>query len=141
MEAEKILELEDERLKEDTVTVTAQDEELAQLRAAIAAEQDIVDDLTEKLDEQNKIKTKEDLRNRDLQRENTALTAKKKFIEVEYDYTGSVDGVGKNLKLFEEIIKSNQNVNNTVTNFMKRVEVTHKEVEAIIDEKSRMGGF
>ena len=29
MEAEKILELEDERLKEDTVTVTAQDEELA----------------------------------------------------------------------------------------------------------------
>ena len=123
------------------MTVTAQDDELAQLRAAIATEQDLVDDLTEKLDEQNKIKTKEDLRNRDLQRENTALTAKKKFIEAEYDYTGSVDGVGKNLKLFEEIIKSNQNVNNTVTNFMKRVEVTHKEVEAIIDERNRMGGF
>ena len=87
--------------------MTAQDDELAQLRAAIATEQDLVDDLTEKLDEQNKIKTKEDLRNRDLQRENTALTAKKKFIEAEYDYTGSVDGVGKNLKLFEEIIKSN----------------------------------
>ena len=123
------------------MTVTAQDDELAQLRAAIATEQDLVDDLTEKLDEQNKIKTKEDLRNRDLQRENTALTAKKKFIEAEYDYTGSVDGVGKNLKLFEEIIKSNQNVNNTVSNFMKRVEVTHKEVEAIMDEKNRMGGF
>ena len=121
--------------------MTAQDDELAQLRAAIATEQDLVDDLTEKLDEQNKIKTKEDLRNRDLQRENTALTAKKKFIEAEYDYTGSVDGVGKNLKLFEEIIKSNQNVNNTVSNFMKRVEVTHKEVEAIMDEKNRMGGF
>ena len=99
--------METKRLEEDTVTVTAQDDELAQLRAAIATEQDLVDDLTEKLDEQNKIKTKEDLRNRDLQRENTALTAKKKFIEAEYDYTGSVDGVGKNLKLFEEIIKSN----------------------------------
>ena len=141
MEAEKILELETERLKEDTETVTAQDEELAQLRAAIAAEQELVDDLTEKMDEQNTIKVKEDHRNRELQRENTALTAKKKFIEAEYDYTGSVDGVGKNLKLFEEIIKSNQNVNNTVTSFLERVAVTHKEVEAIIDEKNRMGGF
>ena len=48
------------------MTVAAQDEELAKLRAAIATEQEIVDDLTEKLDEQNQIKTKEELRNRDL---------------------------------------------------------------------------
>ena len=66
MEAEKILELEDLRLKEDTVTVTAQDEELAQLKAAIAAEQALVDDLTEKMDEQEKTKVKEDARNRHL---------------------------------------------------------------------------
>lgn len=141
MEAELILRLEDERLKEDTETVTEQDDELTKLRAAIAAEQADVDVLTEKLDEQNTIKVKEDNRNRHLQQENTALSAKKEFIEAEYDYTKSVEGVGKNLNLFNEIIKSNTNVNNTVADFMKRVEVTHKEVESIIDDRNRMGGF
>ena len=76
-----------------------------------------------------------------MQQENTALSAKKEFIEAEYDYTKSVEGVGKNLNLFNEIIKSNTNVNNTVADFMKRVEVTHKEVESIIDDRNRMGGF
>ena len=93
------------------------------------------------MDEQEKTKIKEDARNRHLQQQNTALTAKKEFIEAEYDYTKSVEGVGKNLNLFNEIIKSNSNVNNTVQNFMKRVETTHKEIEAIIDDRNRMGGF
>ena len=140
MEAEEILRLETQRLTEDTATVTEQDAKLEELRKMIAEEQAVVDDLAEKLDEERATKTKEEARNRLLQQQFTALTAKKEFIDTEYDYSKSVEGVGKNLNVFSEIIRSNNTVNETVTGFIGKVDVVSKEVEKINALKFT-GGF
>ena len=113
---------------------------MADLRKQIEEEQAVVDDLTEKLDEGRKVRTTEEARNRHLQQQFTALTAKKEFIDTEYDYSKSVEGVGKNLNVFSEIIRSNQTVNETVTGFIGKVDVVSKEVEKINALKFT-GGF
>ena len=100
----------------------------------------MVDDLAEKLDEGRKVKATEEARHRHLQQQNTALTAKKEFIDTEYDYSKSVEGVGKNLNVFSEIIRSNNTVNETVTGFIGKVDVVQKEVEKINALKFT-GGF
>ena len=72
----------------------------------------------------------EDAKHRHLQQQNTALTAKKNFIEANYDYTSNVSEL--NLETFKSVVQSNDQVNSTVGNFVSKVDDVKKEVQKIL---------
>ena len=72
----------------------------------------------------------EDSKHRHLQQQNTALTAKKNFIEANYDYTSNVSEL--NLETFKSVVQSNDQVNSTVGNFVTKVDDVKKEVQKIL---------
>ena len=129
MEAEEVLKLKKEQLEEDTTTVAEQDAKLAELKKQIEDEQGVVDDLTNKIEEGTKVKKTEEERHRHLQQQNTALGAKKEFIEAEYDYTTHAEGM--NLEVFRDIMRSNNTINETVAGFVTKVDVVKQEVQKI----------
>lgn len=122
-----------EQLAIDTKEVDEQDKLLAELKAAIEAEQTDVNKLLESVTEERKIKRQEDERNRCVQQENTHLEAKREFIELNYDYTE----VAKNMELgiFQSIVESNNDVNATVKGFVDKVGVTKQEVKKLISQR------
>ena len=65
-----------------------------------------------------------------MQQQFTALDAKKKFIEDNYDYTSAPADM--NLEIFKQIVASNNEVNETVSGFVGKVDVVKKEVNKII---------
>ena len=67
----------------------------------------------------------EEARSRDLNQKNSALTAKLNHIESYYDYKDKVQGIP--LDVFSQVMKSNQGVNETVTNFASKLDATQKD--------------
>ena len=82
------------------------------------------------VDEQARIKRVEEERNRHVQLQNTALLAKKQFIEANYDYTSTADNMS--LEVFKNIVNSNTAVNETVQGLVGKVTDVKKEVSKII---------
>jgi len=103
---------------------------LLELRAEIEKEQKEVDDLDEKCVAHRKIKKTEEEKNRHLQQQFTSLMAKKEFIETKYDYTSAPADM--NLETFKQIVASNNDVNDTISGFVGKVDVVKKEVNKII---------
>lgn len=130
MEAEEKLALKKKQLEEDTETVEQQDALLADLKAKIDAEQATSDEQSEKVAEARSVNKTEDDKHRHLQQQNTALVAKKNFIEANYDYTSNVSEM--NLEIFKGVVQSNDQVNNTVGNFVTKVDDVKKEVQKIL---------
>ena len=56
--------------------------------------------------------------------------AKQEFIEGNYDYTSTPNEL--NLEVFKKIVASNNDVNETVDNFVGKVDGVKKEVQKII---------
>ena len=56
---------------------------------------------------------------------NAALVAKLEFIEKGYDYNKNVQGL--NLEVFRQIMEKNQSVNDTVKNFVGKLDTTKQE--------------
>ena len=56
--------------------------------------------------------------------------AKQEFIEANYDYTSTPNEL--NLEVFKKIVASNNDVNETVDNFVGKVDGVKKEVQKII---------
>ena len=117
-------------LELDTEAVTEQDALLAELKQQIEAEQAEVDTLEESVVEARKVKKFEEERNRHVQQQNTALSAKHEFIEANYDYTSTPNDL--NLEIFKQIVQSNSDVNETVEGFVTKVDGVKKEVTKIL---------
>jgi len=117
-------------LKLDTEVVEEQDKLLAELKAQIEAEQADVDVLNEEVAEQRKIKKVEEEKNRHIQQQFTALSAKNEFIETNYDYTTAASEM--NIEIFKQIVASNNDVNETVAGFVGKVDGVKKEVNKIL---------
>ena len=86
--------------------------------------------LEEKTAELSVVKKIEEEKHRRLEMEHSALTAKKKFIETNYDYTSNVTDM--NLEVFKNIVASNTDVNETVHNLVQKVGGVKKEVSQIL---------
>ena len=86
--------------------------------------------LEEKTAELSVVKKIEEEKHRRLEMEHSALTAKKEFIEKNYDYTSNVTGI--NLEVFKNIMASNTDVNETVQNLVQKVGGVKKEVSQIL---------
>ena len=80
----------------------------------------------EKVTKQKETKKTEEERNRLLHQTNSARSAKKEFIESEYDYTTHAQGMS--LEIFRELQNSNNTVNKQVNLFEKEVEVYKQDV-------------
>ena len=130
MEAEEKLALKKKQLEDDTATVEKQDAQLAELKAKIDAEQATADAQGEKVTEARRVNQEEESKRMHLQQQNTALTAKKNFIEANYDYTSNVSEL--NLETFKSVVQSNDQVNSTVGNFVSKVDDVKKEVQKIL---------
>ena len=65
-----------------------------------------------------------------MQQQFTALSAKREFIETNYDYTSNVDEM--NVGIFNDIVRSNTEVNETMQGFVSSVDTVKKEVSKII---------
>ena len=72
----------------------------------------------------------EEDRNRRVQQEFTALTAKMEFIEANYDYTTTPEEM--QVHFFTDLKKSNEDVNKTVDAFKEKVEGVKTEVKTIL---------
>lgn len=77
-------------MNEDKEVVADQDAKLAELRALIDEEQKLCDEQSADLEKAKKLNRFEEMKSRDLQQKNAALTAKLEFIEQGYDYKGNV---------------------------------------------------
>ena len=77
-----------------------------------------------------KITKVEEDRNRRVQQEFTALTAKMEFIEANYDYTTTPEEM--QVHFFTDLKKSNEDVNKTVDAFKEKVEGVKNEVKTIL---------
>ena len=86
--------------------------------------------LEEKVAEGRKVKKIEEERHRHVQQQFTALSAKKEFIEANYDYTSAPTDM--NLEVFKQIVESNNDVNETVRGFVGKVDGVKKEVQKIL---------
>lgn len=86
--------------------------------------------LEEKTAELSVVKKIEEEKHRRLEMEHSALTAKKEFIETNYDYTSNVTDM--NLEVFKNIVASNTDVNETVHNLVQKVGGVKKEVSQIL---------
>ena len=56
------------------------------------------------------------------------------FIEENYDYTSTAETM--NMDIFNQIIRSNKNMNETVEGFVEQVHDVKKEVNTILAKKS-----
>ena len=127
---EETLKRTQEVLAIDTEEVKEQDLILAQLKKEIEAEQAAVDALEESVGAASVVKKAQDEKHRHVQQQNTALLAKQEFIEGNYDYTSTPNEL--NLEVFKKIVASNNDVNETVDNFVGKVDGVKKEVQKII---------
>ncbi len=130
MEIEEKLKRLNVEFADDTKVVTEQDKLLLELRAEIEKEQAEFNELDEKCVAHRKIKKTEEEKNRHLQQQFTSLMAKKEFIETKYDYTSAPADM--NLETFKQIVASNNDVNDTISGFVGKVDVVKKEVNKII---------
>lgn len=80
-----------------------------------------MDELSEAVSNAKDINRREGELNRQLQQDNRARAAEFEFIETHYDYTTNVNEM--NINLFENIVRSNREVNETVEKFQSRVDV------------------
>ena len=133
------LELEEQLLRKeedmalDKANVEETDALLAELKKQIEAEQAEVDTLQESVDEKKVVKKEEEETHRRVEQENTALRAKLEFIEANYDYTSTATEM--NLDIFSQIMRSNQEVNETVSGFVGKVGDVKKEVTKILAKR------
>lgn len=111
-----------EKMVDDKAVVLEQQAKLDDLKARIDEEQKLCDEQTAELANQTKLNRFEENNSRDLNQKNAALTAKLEFIEQGYDYKGNVQGM--NLEVFRQIMQTNQNVNDTVSNFVGKLDTT-----------------
>jgi chromosome segregation ATPase len=125
MEIEEQLRLSKIGLAEDTAAVDVQDQELAELNRKITEEQKQYDDFTQQLVDQRRIKEREGERNRQLAQTFTALSAKKQFIQSEYDYSEDVGQI--KVDQFRDIMRTNDSVNETVEDFVGKLSKVQKE--------------
>lgn len=79
----------------------------------------------------------EEDKSRDMNQKNASLTAKLDFIEQGYDYKQNVQGI--NLEVFRRIMQQNQSVNDTVQNFVGKVDTTKQETVKLEALKSSFG--
>jgi len=68
-----------------------------------------------------------------------ALTQKLAFIEQNYDYKDNVKGM--NLEMLKQLMKSNDQVNTTVQDFVGRMDNVKTEIENIEIAKGRYQDF
>jgi len=92
-----------------------------------------VDELEEQVTDARKVKKFEEERNRHVQQQYTALSAKNEFIEANYDYTSTPSEL--NLEIFKQIVQSNSDVNDTVEGFVTKVDGVKKEVTKILAQR------
>ena len=123
-----------EELDIDTDVVDEQDKLLAELKRQVEAEQAAVDILEESVTEAKAVNREQEDRHRRVEQENTALRAKLEFIEENYDYTSTAETM--NMDIFNQIIRSNKNMNETVEGFVEQVHDVKKEVNTILAKKS-----
>ena len=123
-----------EALDIDTDVVDEQDKLLAELKRQVEAEQAAVDVLEDSVTEAKIMNREQEDRHRRVEQENTALQAKLEFIEENYDYTSTAETM--NMDIFNQIIRSNKNMNETVEGFVEQVHDVKKEVNTILAKKS-----
>ena len=115
---------------EDTEVVEEQDRQLAALKAEIEAEQAEVEALNDSVVAARKVKKVEEERNRRFLQQQTALLAKQAFIESNYDYTSAAQDM--NVEIFKNVVRSNQEINDTVAGFVNKVDAVKKETNKIL---------
>lgn len=96
-----------------------QKERLDELNELIAAEQETLDETLKEMEEQEKINTLENHKNRNLSQTAAALSAQLKFIEEHYDYSEQVNAL--NSELFSEVSKTNDNLKMTFDEFVGKL--------------------
>ena len=121
------------QLEKDKKTVEEQDAELARLEAEINAEREQVETLTEEVTEAKEVNRREGEKNRQLQQDHTPSEAEYEFIETHYDYNSNVQAMDTNL--FSNVVKSNSEVNETVNDFLSKVDNVQKEFKKIVRER------
>ena len=102
---------------------------MQKLKETIDTKQSDVNSKLKKVEEDRKISNFEDEKLRKYSKANAALKAKLEFIESKYDYTSSA----KNMSLqdFQDLMSSNQNVNNTMGGFTNKLENIQKEIQSL----------
>lgn len=124
-----------DQMGDDTEKVEEQNEVLKELKGDNDDSSKTLDEQTSTLTTEKKTKMMEEARNRDLNLKFAALTQKLAFIEGNYDYKDNVKGM--NLEMLKSLMKSNDQVNNTVTDFVGRMDNVKTEIENIEISKGR----
>lgn len=117
------------QFEEDTLAVDAQKKELEELNAKIAAEQTIVDDLTQKVNDGRKLRAVEEDKNRTLTATNAARKAKKEWIEKTYNYHENVEQLKPDI--FAQITATNIDVNKQVELFAQKLSQVQSQFKTI----------
>lgn len=117
------------QFEEDTLAVDAQKKELEELNAKIAAEQTIVDDLTQKVNDGRKLRAVEEDKNRTLTATNAARKAKKEWIEKTYNYHENVEQLKPDI--FAQITATNIDVNKQVELFAQKLSQVQTQFKTI----------
>jgi len=117
-------------LEIDTAVVDDQEKVLAELKKEIEAELKEFNALEETVAEAKIVQRLEGEKKRRVQQQYTSLAAKREFIETNYDYTSAPNDM--NLEIFRNIMRSNEEVNETVQGFCGKVNSVKKEVTKIL---------
>lgn len=118
-----------EQMGDDTEKVEESNEVLKELKSGNDDQSKTLEEQSTALNLEKKVQTKEEARNRDLNLKFAALTQKLDFIEANYDYKDNVKGM--NLEMLKSLMKSNDQVNTTVTDFVGRMDNVKTEIDNI----------
>ena len=98
-----------------------------ELTSANSIKQKDVEGRLERIEKERKLNVFEDNKSRMLSKINAARKTKLDFIEQQYDYTSQAKSMG--IKHFEELMKSNSDVNNAMNPFTDKLDLLQKEIQ------------
>jgi hypothetical protein len=88
-----------------------------------------VKDLDEKVREARIVKQKEDEDNRKLNQIHDARTCKKNYLITNYNFSDNVEQM--KTEIFEQLVKTNTDVNSQVSDFTKKLDGVQRELKQI----------
>lgn len=116
-------------LKDDTEFAAVQKKELDDLNKKIETEEKLVKDLEDKVKEARIVKHKEEEDNRRLNQIHDARTSKKNYLTANYNFSDNVEQM--KTEIFDQIVKTNSDVNSQVTDFTKKLDGVQRELKQI----------
>lgn len=99
------------------------------LNKQIETEEKLVKDLDDKVREARFVKQKEEEDNRKLNQIHDARTSKKNYLIANYNFSDNVELM--KTEYFEQIVKTNSDVNTQVTDFTKKLDGVQRELKQI----------